>query len=478
MAKLLIIVNILVLAFCSNRLLLEESKTSLNITLRHFHDDIIGKRGTLVINAIVPSEFPLSSEKKTLFEAKISDKLKVDCGILKVGDFNYIFCNFNESIPAGEYELHLDGISIEYKDYIFTLVKTEDLIFNKIDSNLIDLYSNENNFNIEKDEKEDKKEYILKFNINSYNKEKIFLSDYYILDNCKQEKNELICPVSRNKLIDSTMPNSIKNGSLANVGYLNLNKNYKKFALISPVFLNYQIPKEDIFIGISKLIQNIGDGNSFIAYETNVTNIANIRPDLSGFRLPFEKENEEIKGVCTFRKYDTTPLLLLCNINNGTYKLKELKEEIIIDKINTRYNFRIQPTKNNELVKNNGGEGCSFIISVYPEILDFTKKNTLTIEYYTREPYLITGLTFNEKANDFPCQTSGQILICNVTKSHFKGKKTGYYYTKQRNLNEGKSILYEIPPIKVILSGSDSSLGKTLSFSFFYSFLLLFIILF
>ena len=55
MAKLLIIVNILVLTFCSNRLLLEESKTSLNITLRHFHDDIIGKRGTLVINAIVPS---------------------------------------------------------------------------------------------------------------------------------------------------------------------------------------------------------------------------------------------------------------------------------------------------------------------------------------------------------------------------------------------------------------------------------------
>ena len=165
---------------------------------------------------------------------------------------------------------------------------------------------------------------------------------------------------------------------------------------------------------------------------------------------------------------------MLFNINKGTYKLKELKEEIIIDKINTRYNFRIQPTKNNELVKNNGGEGWSFIVSVYPEILDFTKKDTLTIEYFTREPYLITGLTFNEKANYFPCQTSGQILICNVIKSHFKGKKTGYYYTKQRNLNEGKSILYEIPPIKVILSGSDSSF----SFSFYYSFIFLFIILF
>ena len=173
---------------------------------------------------------------------------------MKVGDFNYIFCNFNESIPAGECELHLDDISIEYKDYIFILVKTKDLIFNKIDSNLIDLYSNENNFNIEKNEKEDKNEYILKFIINSYNKEKIFLSDYYILDNCKLEKNELICPISRNKLIDSTMLNSIKKASLANVGYLNFNKNYKKFALISPVFLNYQIPKEDIFIGINKLI--------------------------------------------------------------------------------------------------------------------------------------------------------------------------------------------------------------------------------
>lgn len=474
MSKLLIFINILALVFCSNRFLLEEDKAKLNITLRHFNVDIIGKKGTLVLYAVIPTIFPINYEKKILFEGDVSNKYKTDCGVWYDGKVVYIFCNVDESVPAGEHELNLDGISFEYKEYIFTLVKTKDLIFKKIDLNVIDLYSDENIFYIEKEEKEDKKTYNLRFNISSYNKEKIYLSDYYIIDNCKQENNELICPVSRNQLIDSSTPIPSLNYSFINLEFLNSNYILKKFPLVPNIILNYRIPKEDIFIGINKLIQKIGDGNSHIVYETNVTNIVNIKPDLSGFTIPFQTEDgvKTVYSICTFRKYDITPLLLLCRIQEGIYKLSEFKEEKIVDKINTRYNFRIQPPKNNELAQNNGGETCTFAISVYPEILDFTKNNTLTVEYFTLEPYLIKGITFNENANDLSCEVIGEIIKCSVPKSHFNGKKSGYYFTKQRNINDGKSILYEIPPIKVILS------GNSLSFSLIYLLLFLILIIF
>ena len=96
----------------------------------------------------------------------------------------------------------------------------------------------------------------------------------------------------------------------------------------------------------------------------------------------------------------------------------------------------------------------------------------MTIEFFTIEPYLINGITFNEEANDLSCEILGEILKCIIPKSHFKGKKSGYYFAKQRNFIDGKFILYEIPPIKVILS------GKILPFSFIYTLLLLSLILF
>ena len=92
-------------------------------------------------------------------------------------------------------------------------------------------------------------------------------------------------------------------------------------------------------------------------------------------------------------------------------------------------------------------------------------------------PEYITGLTLNEKADDLSCEITGFVIKCTVPKSHFKGKKSGYYYTKHRNQFEGKSISYEIPPLKIILADSES-FGNNLSFSFIYSFILLFLIIF
>ena len=67
---------------------------------------------------------------------------------------------------------------------------------------------------------------------------------------------------------------------------------------------------------------------TFIAYETNVTDIGNIIPDyFESFKLEFENENGgKINNSCTFRKYENTPLLIICEIGStGTFWLKKHK---------------------------------------------------------------------------------------------------------------------------------------------------------
>ena len=185
MSKLPFLINIITLFFCTNRFLIEENVNA-TITLTSLVSDTIGKKGTLILAAeLSDSVFPLNYEKNILFEIFITAKYKVKFGVWNNNPNNYVFCYVNESIPVGEYELNFDGVIFEYKNYLF-LFNNKKFSFIKIDSNLIDLYSNKKVFNIEKNEKEDKTTYDLKFNISSYNNERIYLSDFTVLDNCKK----------------------------------------------------------------------------------------------------------------------------------------------------------------------------------------------------------------------------------------------------------------------------------------------------
>ena len=97
---------------------------------------------------------------------------------------------------------------------------------------------------------------------------------------------------------------------------------------------------------ITKLLENVGDRNTYIAYETNVTDIQNIFTSMD-FDLSFDN------GIlhCGFRKYNGSPLLMLCYsyyYEEKTFVLKEITQEIIVRDLNVKYNFRIQPLNNNE----------------------------------------------------------------------------------------------------------------------------------
>ena len=58
---------------------------------------------------------------------------------------------------------------------------------------------------------------------------------------------------------------------------------------------------------------------------------------------------------------------------NPVAHLENMK--IIIDDINIKYNFRIQPVNNNKKIISDREEKGSFIFFLYPEILDFTKED-------------------------------------------------------------------------------------------------------
>lgn len=233
--------------------------------------------------------------------------------------------------------------------------------------------------------------------------------------------------------------------------------------------------KIDVFIGITKLIENISDHESFIYYETNVTNINKLIISNDYIRLDFQNESGETEtSSCGLLKHDETPLLIYCSPElEGTSWLKEITTEKIYDDIFFKYNFRIQPVKNNEKIIYQRDNKNTFVYWNYPKTLNFVENDTLIVDYGPYNPDYFNGITFNPEKGDLSCISWPESVRCTVSKSHFEGKKNGYYYTKQNNHLNGKSTNYYIDPIKVILYDS----SKTIYLIYLHYSLLLILIL-
>ena len=454
MGKVLILINILFLILCSNLSLRDEitANQNIEIEIRDFsnYNNEVGKKGTLVLESFYNNDLDIiDTEKKTYFEVAISEKYKVNCGLWRQENRNFlVFCNIDESIPEGEYSLNLDGISFKYKEYIITLKASQLFTFKKSNIKTIDLYSDKQTIILE----ENKEIYDLKFKIVSYNNETLIINYQHILENCKQVNNELICPITKSKLEEILTP--VFDDSKIHLQYIDPNsqKRLNNFNLIPAIDVKTFFPKKDIYVGITKLLENVGEHDTLIAYETNVTDISKVRTDLESFELMFESRDGEEDSSCSFRKYENSPLLLVCWVRDGVFWLKEIEEEIILNDINIKYNFRIQPVKNIKKIIGDRREKGSFVFFLYPEILDFTKEDILTVDYHIENPDSLTGITLNEDAEDLICEDlDREIKRCKVPKSHFNGKESGYYFTKHTNHLDGKSISYEAPPIKIIL---------------------------
>ena len=362
-------------------------------------------------------------------------------------------CYLDENIPKGVYHFYLNE-SITYNNYNITILNNFPHSFVKLDMNVPQLYSSEQTINVE----DGKESYEIKFKISAYNNnDKIYLikGQFCIipLKNCKSENGELKCIISKSILDQITK----KNGDYFYIGYYTYQNSILTFELVHQIYINYlNINKKKIYVGITKLIDNITDYYSYVTYETNVTDISKFYSDLEVFKLSFDNDQT---FECGLRKYDNYPLLLMCRIFKlGIFSLSKIEKAKNFTDVNIRYDFIIQPVNIKEtFICYSAALYYGYIRYIFNEILDFSSNDNLTIEYlFDFHPEETKGLTFNKNASDLECVINGKIKTCIVPKSHFEGK-SGYYFTMHQNHFKGKSISYEVPPIKVILSNSNIS---------------------
>ena len=352
MKKILIVFFNFIFLNCLNNQL-NETNTNITITVERSSGwRAVGKIGSVVMSTLYsgPEIFDdIDIEEKTKFETIVEDihnnnnTYKVYCR-LRNSKWKYILCSVEEEIPSGEYYVRFNNTKFNYNGYEVKVNGNGNYYFEKLDKYLIDIYADEQTINVE----EDKNFYEIKFKIHSYNQESLFLMGRYkivYLEKCNENKNELICIISKDKLEEIMATNNEDFDYRFNNG-----EDSGELQASQYLYVNYKYPKkEDIYVKITKLLSKCAQSGATIAYETNITNISKITSSLISLRLPF---NELGDHYCSFRKTDGSPLLIVCQMDFGNNKfnnsLSEIKEEIILDNINIKYNFRIQPVKNAE----------------------------------------------------------------------------------------------------------------------------------
>ena len=74
---------------------------------------------------------------------------------------------------------------------------------------------------------------------------------------CSKQNEELVCIITKNQ-IESLL---ISKEKKMYVSALEYNSNERNFPLIPGISVNYNLPKIDIFVGITKLIENVTERN-------------------------------------------------------------------------------------------------------------------------------------------------------------------------------------------------------------------------
>ena len=384
-------------------------------------------------------------EEKTTFVTTLDYYTDIYCRLWKpLNEKIWIFCKLNKSLSIGTHKITIKNTDFHYKEYtISVLFHFSSLQVNSLNVSVPFLYSDKQIIDI----KEEKDSYNLKFHIGLYNGQPLCLSldelKNITLQNCNENEKDLICSIKKEKLYEIYTNNNQKlklspcDYSLKNI----------KFSSIYDIIINFNnIQKEDIFIGITELLDNKTNINTFIAYETNITNISDIISD--SFKLNFNNSN---KFPCRIKKSVETSLLITCLMSKkGTFYLEEIKEEIILDKINVKYNFRIQPVNIEKKceIKENG----LYIKFAYPMVLNYYLHDTINIDYYWDSYRYKPDIILNPNSDKLTCYSlESTIQRCIVPKNHFSGKTNRYYPILYFDSFNNMKTAYQISPIQVIL---------------------------
>ena len=240
---------------------------------------------------------------------------------------------------------------------------------------------------------------------------------------CRRDNNELICQVKKDDLLRDLRDTN----STLSVRYIDYtaNRGVENIPLVGRITVIDNIAKKtDVFVDITRLIENVAEGESTFALETNVTNIKKVLTKYDYFKLELFNENQTANSSCSFRKYnDDNPLLIVCIPRSeiiNDFHLKELKEEKIIERGNVKYRFRVQPFNITEKIYYSSKDNGAVIGHILPEMLDFTNKQNLYIYYSADGIEKLKGITFNKDKENLSCEiVQDDLYRCNVPKTHF-----------------------------------------------------------
>ena len=113
--------------------------------------------------------------------------------------------------------------------------------------------------------------------------------------------------------------------------------------------------------------------------------------------------NSSTYNRCGFAKYDNHPLFLVC-CAIFLKSLAEIEKEIELNNINAKYNFKIQPVINNEIIDLNRSKDENYFVYIDSEVLDFTTEDSLNISFVDGFFSSFEGLRFNIDAEDLKCE--------------------------------------------------------------------------
>ena len=273
-----------------------------------------------------------------------------------------LICDFNGNM--GIYKIKLKEFTFEYKDYKVTILSKNYLYIDQINVYIPVLYSDKQEINIidnnEKNLEFEKEIYELKFKIEVYNNEPLYIygsnNNYANLDNCEKNDKELICNITKEKIEEILAINNeqFKVGAMKNEYGIILFDNIQDITI---KFENVQ--RQDIYLEIKEIIG--GDTRKGIPFGlvTNVTEIPNL----------ISAKFDDMKY---FKKVASRPLILFYNYDfDIDYKMKSnYTKEVEISNIHYKYNFKIQPSEfeGNISVSEKG----SNILLLYPKELIYT----------------------------------------------------------------------------------------------------------
>ena len=339
-----------------------------------------------------------------------------------------LFCKISTEFNDNEFSI--DTITkFEYNSKNVTLgINVPYLEFHLVEGKLPFLYSSKRNIAIT-----DQKTIPLEFQIDTYNEEPLFISKdntFVHLENChKAESNLLKCEIPRDNLdIIANKENSY------DVYYIHEKIGYQYFPFVKAININYQNNKEDINFSLVKLTNNKVETGSYITFETNVKNMDKIKT--TSFYLTLQ-DNKQLD--CHFIKHDiSTPLLMSCSYgyNLDNYTIGVIKG-FNQSNLNHKYNFVHEEQDFSETIHTIESESVQhYIKNVYPETLDFKKKDSYEI-------FISPGLNniaLIENGKDLECRGGEDLKICTVPKSYFKDKNNGYYYLQHKG-KEGDNTI-------------------------------------